>query len=440
MEIYVHIPFCVRKCRYCDFYSLPCGKDPASGNLGTGSQSTLPGTGDYVKAILKELDAREDEIRGKEITSIFIGGGTPTILPVHELEMQLMGLKDGIERRGGMLAGDAEITVECNPGTLDKEKLTVMRQLGVNRLSIGLQSADNKELTALGRIHTYEMFLKNYEEARKIGFDNINIDLMSGIPGQTAASCERTLNTVAGLDPEHISVYSLILEEGTPLYDDVEAGKVRLPGEDFDRDMYGLTGQILAAHGYERYEISNYAKPGRRCRHNMGYWTGEEYLGLGSAAASYLRPVVKLQPDHGSETSLTNKNSYDITPVGLPRENQKRESSEITVGKKDSFTMYRYKNPADLKVYMSDPSGVRVIEETLDREALMSEFMILRLRLTEGADRDEFKKRFGIPMDEVFGDIIKRYKGLGMMEDKGDCIALTSKGFDVANSVMCEFM
>ncbi len=394
MEIYVHIPFCVRKCRYCDFYSVPCGKDPAFGCPGARSEHTLPGAGDYVNALLKELDAREDEIRGKEITSVFVGGGTPTILPVSDLEMLLMGLKDGIARRGGMLAGDAEITTECNPGTLDKEKLTLMRQLGVNRLSIGLQSADNAELKALGRIHTYEEFLKNYEEARKAGFDNINIDLMSGIPGQTAASCERTLKTVAALGPEHISVYSLILEEGTPLYDDVEAGKVRLPGEDFDRDMYKLTGQILAAHGYERYEISNYARPGRRCRHNMGYWTGEEYLGLGPAAASYL----------GCEK------------------------------------MCRYKNPADLKAYMSDPAGVRVLEETLDREALMSEFMILRLRLTEGADRDEFKKRFGVPMDEVFGSVIKKQTGFGLLADREHSVALTSKGFDVANSVMCEFL
>ncbi|MBR6294723.1 MAG: radical SAM family heme chaperone HemW [Lachnospiraceae bacterium] len=394
MEIYVHIPFCVRKCRYCDFYSVPCGKDPAFGCPGAGSEHTLPGAGDYVNALLKELDAREDEIRGKEITSVFVGGGTPTILPVSNLEMLLMGLKDGIARRGGMLAGDAEITTECNPGTLDKEKLTLMRQLGVNRLSIGLQSADNAELKALGRIHTYEEFLKNYEEARRVGFDNINVDLMSGIPGQTAASCERTLKTVAALGPEHISVYSLILEEGTPLYDDVEAGKVQLPGEDFDRDMYKLTGQILAAHGYERYEISNYAKPGRRCRHNMGYWTGEEYLGLGPAAASYL----------GCEK------------------------------------MCRYKNPADLKAYMSDPAGVRVLEETLDREALMSEFMILRLRLTEGADRDEFKKRFGVPMDEVFGSVIKKQTGLGLLTDREHSVALTSKGFDVANSVMCEFL
>ena len=163
MEIYVHIPFCVRKCRYCDFYSVPCGKDPAFGCPGAGLEHTLPGTGDYVNALLKELDAREDEIRGKEITSVFVGGGTPTILPVSNLEMLLMGLKDGIARRGVMLAGDAEITTECNPGTLDKEKLTLMRQLGVNRLSIGLQSADDGELAALGRIHTYEEFLKNYE-------------------------------------------------------------------------------------------------------------------------------------------------------------------------------------------------------------------------------------------------------------------------------------
>ena len=394
MEIYVHIPFCVRKCRYCDFYSVPCGKDPAFGCPGAGSEHTLPGAGDYVNALLKELDAREDEIRGKEITSVFVGGGTPTILHVSDLEMLLMGLKDGIARRGGMLAGDAEITTECNPGTLNKEKLTLMRQLGVNRLSIGLQSADNAELKALGRIHTYEEFLKNYEEARGVGLDNINIDLMSGIPGQTAASCERTLNTVAALGPEHISVYSLILEEGTPLYDDVEAGKVQLPGEDFDRDMYKLTGQILAAHGYERYEISNYARSGCRCRHNMGYWTGEEYLGLGPAAASYL----------GCEK------------------------------------MCRYKNPADLKAYMSDPAGVRVLEETLDREARMSEFMILRLRLTEGADRDEFKKRFGVPMDEVFGSVIKKQMGLGLLTDREHSVALTSKGFDVANSVMCEFL
>ena len=394
MEIYVHIPFCVRKCRYCDFYSVPCGKDPAFGCPGAGSEHTLPGAGDYVNALLKELDAREDEIRGKEITSVFVGGGTPTILHVSDLEMLLMGLKDGIARRGGMLAGDAEITVECNPGTLNKEKLTLMRQLGVNRLSIGLQSADNAELKALGRIHSCEEFLKNYDEARRVGFDNINIDIMSGIPGQTAASCERTLKTVAALAPKHISVYSLILEEGTPLYDDVEAGKVQLPGEDFDRDMYKLTGQILAAHGYERYEISNYARSGCRCRHNMGYWTGEEYLGLGPAAASYL----------GCEK------------------------------------MCRYKNPADLKAYMSDPAGVRVLEETLDREARMSEFMILRLRLTEGADRDEFKKRFGVPMDEVFGSVIKKQMGLGLLTDREHSVALTSKGFDVANSVMCEFL
>ena len=415
MELYVHIPFCVRKCRYCDFYSVPCGNGLGIGCADPKTYGSLPKTGDYVNALIKELDTRKDELKGKEITSVFFGGGTPTILSCSELEMLITGIRSRINtgvlnRRGEDVCIEAsdhpsgnesgknqnsenkkrnnstEITVECNPGTLDREKLTLMRELGVNRLSIGLQSADNRELAALGRIHTYEEFLTNYEEARKTGFDNINIDLMSGIPGQTVASCEKTLNTVAGLAPEHISVYSLILEEGTPLFDDVEAGRVRLPDEDFDRDMYRLTGQILSAHGYERYEISNYAKPGHRCRHNMGYWTGEEYLGLGPAAASYL----------GCEK------------------------------------MCRYKNPANLKAYMSDPAGVRVLEETLDREALMSEFMILRLRLTEGADRDEFKKRFGTPMDEVFGSVIKKQTGLGLLADRDHSVVLTSKGFDVA--------
>ena len=432
MEIYVHIPFCVRKCRYCDFYSVPCGKDPAFGCPGAGSEHTLPGTGDYVNALLKELDAREDEIIGKEITSVFVGGGTPTILPVSDLEMLLMGLKDGIAHRGGMLAGDVEITVECNPGTLDKEKLTLMRQLGVNRLSIGLQSADNAELKALGRIHTCEEFLKNYDEARRVGFDNINIDLMSGIPGQTAASCERTLKTVAALGPEHISVYSLILEEGTPLYDDVEAGKVRLPGEDFDRDMYKLTGQILAAHGYERYEISNYAKPGRRCRHNMGYWTGEEYLGFGPAAASYLRD----KSNNGviTEESVRQEQGGQAGNFGGLIDSDGTTDSEL------GTIMCRYKNIPDVSAYITDPAGVRTVEERLEKKDLMSEYMILRLRLTEGASISGFIKRFDADPRDVFGKPIGKFEALGLLRCLEDSIMLTSKGLDVANTVMCEFV
>ena len=478
MELYVHIPFCVRKCRYCDFYSVPCGNGLGIGCADPKTYGSLPKTGDYVNALIKELDTRKDELKGKEITSVFFGGGTPTILSCSELEMLITGIRSRINtgvlnRRGEDVCIEAsdhpsgnesgknqnsenkkrnnstEITVECNPGTLDREKLTLMRELGVNRLSIGLQSADNRELAALGRIHTYEEFLTNYEEARKTGFDNINIDLMSGIPGQTVASCEKTLNTVAGLAPEHISVYSLILEEGTPLFDDVEAGRVRLPDEDFDRDMYRLTGQILSAHGYERYEISNYAKPGHRCRHNMGYWTGEEYLGLGPAAASYLGTGDALCRETLAASCLGTGDvlcpeTLAVSHLGavdaLCRESLVNSNPKCSSKDTLPTVMYRYKNPADLMAYMADPAGVRVLEETLDRKALMSEYMILRLRLTEGADRDEFMKRFGTPMDEAFGDVIRKYIGLGLMEERKGCVALTPKGFDVANSVMCEFM
>lgn len=396
MEIYVHVPFCVRKCRYCDFYSVPCGGAQVPGCGGADSLGAARRTGDYVTALLKELDAREDELRGQEITSIFVGGGTPTLLSCAELETLITGIRARLFP--DFDDDETEFTVECNPGTLDTEKLTLMRQLGVNRLSIGLQSADNAELKTLGRIHTYEEFLKNYETAREVGFCNINVDLMSGIPGQTIESFERTLRTVAGLGPEHISVYSLILEEGTPLYSDVESGRILLPGEDADRQMYELTGKVLAEYGYERYEISNYARPGYRCRHNMGYWTGEEYLGLGPAAASYLRA----RPNNG--------------------------------------VMYRYKNPADITAYMADPAGVRTVEERLDKKDLMSEYMILRLRLTDGASISEFAKRFGVDPREVFGEPIGKFESLGLLRCTEDSIVLTEKGLDVANTVMCEFI
>lgn len=414
MELYVHIPFCVRKCRYCDFYSLPNG-------------GQVPEAEDYVRALLRELDSRKEEIGGSGFTSIFVGGGTPTVLACKDLETLITGIFDGAP-----VTRDAEITVECNPGTLDTEKLTLMRQLGVNRLSIGLQSADNAELKTLGRIHTYEMFLKNYETARKVGFCNINVDLMSGIPGQTIESFERTLRTVAELEPEHISTYSLILEEGTPLYSDVEAGRTVLPGEEADRQMYELTWKVLAEYGYERYEISNYARPGHRCRHNMGYWTGEEYLGLGPAAASYLRDK--------SGNGVITEESVRQEQGGQAGNFGGRIDSDGTTDSELGTIMCRYKNIPDVSAYIADPVGVRTVEERLEKKDLMSEYMILRLRLTEGADREEFRKLFGKPMDEIFGDTIRKYTGLGLLEDRGGCVALTEKGFDVANSVMCEFI
>ncbi|MCR5431089.1 MAG: radical SAM family heme chaperone HemW [Lachnospiraceae bacterium] len=413
MELYVHIPFCVSKCRYCDFYSLPCVKKSA------------PVAGVYIEALMKELAARKGEIADKKLTSIFIGGGTPSILTCNELEELFTGIYKELDIDVEWLkntgkSGNAvpEITIECNPGTLDREKLTLMRQLGVNRLSIGLQSAIDSELAELGRIHTFGEFLKNYESARELGFGNISVDLMSGIPGQTADSCRKSLETVAGLAPEHISTYSLILEEGTPLYNDVMSGKTELPGEDSDREMYELTGRVLAAHGYMRYEISNYAKTGFECRHNIGYWTGEEYLGIGPAAASYLGAEQIDGPAASGQTDGPAAASY------------------LGAGQ----VMFRYKNPNDLKAYMENPSGVRCIEERLERKDLMSEFMILGLRLVRGVSKADFLKRFGESPEDVYGDVINKQVKLGLLEDRDDYIALTSRGLDLANSVMCEFM
>ncbi|MBR5733244.1 MAG: radical SAM family heme chaperone HemW, partial [Lachnospiraceae bacterium] len=291
MELYIHIPFCVKKCRYCDFLSF------------AGKEACFK---DYIAALCAELDSYRPLIRERGLDTIFIGGGTPSILPVS-LMVQLLERVDSLIAESG--AKPREYTIECNPGTLDREKLRLYKGHGINRLSIGLQSANDAELKLLGRIHDYDCFLDNYRLAREEGFDNINIDLISALPGQTAASWERTLRTVARLNPEHISAYSLIIEPGTPFYEiygeDSENAKFRnqsgtvdsgdgagsmppLPDEDEERRIYRMTSDILSEYGYSRYEISNYSKPGRESKHNLGYWTGADYIGAGLGASSYL--------------------------------------------------------------------------------------------------------------------------------------------------------
>ena len=268
LELYIHIPFCVKKCLYCDFLSAPAGEEVRER---------------YVEALLTEIRGRGREYAGRPVSSVFFGGGTPSLLTGTQMK-RLLGTVSG----SFLLAADAEITAEANPGTVDLEKLTAYAQAGINRLSIGLQSADNVELAAIGRIHTWEQFLETYRQARQAGFVNVNVDLMSALPGQTAESYENTLRRVLALapQPEHISAYSLILEEGTPLYDSCQAGLTDIPGEDTDRRMYQDTKRILEEAGYRRYEISNYAKEGFACRHNCGYWQRRDYLGLGLGAAS----------------------------------------------------------------------------------------------------------------------------------------------------------
>lgn len=387
MELYFHIPFCVRKCLYCDFLSYPCDSFPE-------------GTMDcYVEALISELKGREQEYRDKVITSVFIGGGTPSILPIDNLRKLLTAIRDTVYGRRSD-DGSAEITVECNPGTVDEEKLLLMKSLGVNRLSFGLQSAENTELQRLGRIHSYEQFEESFRLARKLGFDNINIDLMTSVPTQTKESLARTLERVISLRPEHISAYSLIIEEGTPFYDmyEKDPSSLELPDEDTEREMYRVTGEKLKACGYSRYEISNYSLPLRECRHNLGYWTGEEYLGIGLGAASYLREI------------------------------------------KSDGAMLRLRNTDVLDEYISAPLKGRTVEEKLTVEELMSEYMILHLRLCGGASRSEFYERFGCSLDEMYREKNEKFIKTGLLESLGDAVRLTQKGFDLANVVMREYL
>lgn len=367
-ELYIHIPFCVQKCAYCDFLSSP-GSEEAKAS--------------YTEALLREIEAVKTEKR--EVASIFVGGGTPSVL-----SPSLMG--DIFEKihESFSVAPDAEITIEANPGTLSKEKLFLYRSVGINRLSLGLQSPEAKELKSLGRIHTYEEFLESFSLAREAGFQNINVDLMCALPDQTYEGWVRNLKTVAALDPEHISAYSLIIEEGTTF----AKRKLNLPDEDTEYRMYEDTAGILGEYGFEQYEISNYAKKGLACRHNIGYWMRKEYLGLGLGAAS-------LWGDQ------------------------------------------RFSNTSDFSTYLNDsgsPDKIREDRETLSPEAEMAEFMFLGLRMTEGVSKAEFLESFGVPVESVYGKVLDKYKDVGLLEEKGGRIFLTRAGIHVSNGVMAEFL
>ena len=280
MELYIHIPFCVKKCQYCDFLSFAADEATQAA---------------YVEALLREIAYYGPHCSDYLVSTVYIGGGTPSWL-TEEWMAQIMSAV----RRSFRLASDAEISIECNPGTVTDHKFAGYRNAGINRISIGLQSAVDEELKILGRIHTFDQFLKTYELARKNGFDNVNVDIMSSLPGQTAESFARTLQQLLWLKPEHISAYSLIIEKGTPFYDlykfdavKQQAGMqtVALPTEDEVYRMTKLTEQVLAEAGYVHYEVSNFAKPGYACRHNIGYWERENYLGLGLGASSLMENI-----------------------------------------------------------------------------------------------------------------------------------------------------
>lgn len=378
LELYLHIPFCVKKCNYCDFLSAPAEEETRAA---------------YVDALLEEIRGFEDP-EDYEVVTVFFGGGTPSILPGQEIFRIMEDLREKFSFRKG-----AEITLEANPGTVDKEKLSCYKKAGINRLSFGLQSADAEELKKLGRIHTWEKFLESFQLAREAGFSNINVDLMSALPGQTKESWEKTLRQVLALQPEHISAYSLIIEEGTPFYQlyekDVErrdAGEEPelLPSEEEERAMYEATGRILKEQGYLHYEISNYAKPGRECRHNLGYWQRRDYLGFGLGASTLLNPV-------------------------------------------------RYKNTEDLEAYLGgDFSKKEFFVLTKDNQ--IEETMFLGLRVLEGVSKEKFREQFSCELRVVYRKELEKLEQEGLLEEEGDFVRLTSRGIDLSNPVLAEFL
>ena len=377
MELYLHIPFCRRKCRYCDFASY------------AGREDRIPG---YVSQVIGEAAQRAAELGPQPVETVFIGGGTPSLLPPAELARLL----DGVFRFFPP-SPDAEFTSEANPGTLTPAWLETAVSLGLNRLSLGMQAAQPELLALLGRIHSAAQVTESVRLARAAGIRNLSLDLMFGLPGQTPEQWRETLETAFSLEPEHLSCYGLIPEEGTPLKADLDGGRLVLPDEDEERAMYDDTLRVLAEAGFAQYEISNFAKPGRACRHNIGYWTRKPYLGLGLAAASCF-------PSEGG---------------GCVRET----------------------NPSGWEAYarVVDENAPRE-RETVTPEDARFETLMLGLRMTRGVSEKDYEETFGESVAVRYGSRMESLRQRGLLEHEDGCWRLTRRGMDIQNSVLVELM
>lgn len=380
LELYVHIPFCIKKCKYCDFLSFPMDEHTQI---------------EYADALIREIVSRGSMMPDYEVSTIYIGGGTPSWLD----ENKMLHILDTIYK-SFTVSSKAEISIECNPGTVTRGKLEKYRKAGINRLSIGLQSADDEELKILGRMHNFQQFLKTYEYARNVGFENVNVDLMSGIPYQTVEKFSKTLQTVIRLKPEHISAYSLIIEKGTPFYDCYKFDLVKqeagmqtefLPSEDEVYQILKFTQQCLKESGYKQYEISNFAREGYECKHNIGYWRRENYLGLGLGAASLIENI-------------------------------------------------RFNNTRKLYDYLSNPCENPLDPVELSRKEQMEEFMFLGLRMNEGISRNSFFDSFGVSVEAIYQNSLDYLKKEGLIQALGGNVFLTEKGMDLGNYVMSQFL
>lgn len=365
--LYVHIPFCVSKCNYCDFCSFP--------------EKNFASKDEYIQAIVSEIRSYD----GKSITvdTIFFGGGTPSVLTPSEFSE----IVDAIFTTFSV-SPDVEFTIEANPKTLTREKLLSYKALGVNRISIGMQSTHNNELKKLGRIHNYDDFLETVQLVREVGIDNINADVMYGIPEQTKESFNKTLDRVVALKLPHISVYGLILEEGTPFFDKKDS--LVLPSDDEECDMYYLTSEILGKNGYNHYEISNYCLKGYECRHNIKYWRCDDYIGVGLSAYSL-------------------------------------------------YNGRRFGNTRDYKGYVDQKDALQY-DELLNTADEAYEYVMLGLRLKEGISLSDYKKRFGVDFLEGRKDALLEMSNLGLVNLSGDRLSLTERGFYVSNSILIKLL
>lgn len=411
-ELYIHIPFCAKKCDYCDFLS------------GVADPYTQI---DYVNALCREIEFYSHHVFG-EVKSIYIGGGTPSWINPDLIVQIIKTVKENFR-----VSPLAEITIEANPGTVIKEAANVYLSIGINRISLGLQSANDDELRMLGRIHTFNRFLSTYEILRTAGFKNINIDIMTGLPGQTPDKLLNTLDRVTSFRPEHISCYSLIIEPGTPFYEKYHDDAVRqsegcdtrfLPNEDETYELMKRAQYFLEEKGYHRYEISNYAREGYECIHNLGYWERVPYLGVGIGAASLIPPgYMVTKPEDPIETG----------GMGLE---------------------WRVSNERDLYEYIEEtahlPFGDGIMDfkdiptvgsfSQISRKGAMEEFMFLGLRKTSGVSISEFHRAFGTSLEKIYGHQIYELEKENLMTVNGDMVALNDKGLDLSNYAMAKFL
>lgn len=387
----------MQKCVYCDFLSAPAGEDVKR---------------KYIEALICEINITcglyNDRLSGYQVKTIFFGGGTPSAVKPEYIRDIMECLNEHFD-----IAEGAEVTIECNPGTLDINKADIYRECGINRISFGLQSADNTELKMLGRIHTFEQFKESLSIAEKAGFDNINVDIMSALPGQTMESYKRTVEKVLECNVKHISAYSLIVEEGTPLYDRLDTDYPELPDEDTERQMYYYTQDSLASAGYVHYEISNYARPGYECRHNISYWERTDYMGFGIGAASLFEEI--------RHTNITDINMYIDKCGGMINAGSCMDNN-VTAGNYNRL----YEIYDDI--------------QKLSLNDRMEEFMFLGLRKIDGISKAGFEKTFSKNIADVYGKVIQENVLNGLLVDDGDVIKLTDRGVDISNVVMADFL